>query len=225
LTRAMKPKMSEARPRVEGLYVITRADPCRGVSHAEVARAALEGGARVVQLRDKNATTRQLLEAAQTIRQLTRQAGALFFVNDRLDVALAAEADGVHLGENDLPVETARKLAGSRLLIGASASTPEEALEAAEAGADYLGVGCIFATPSKEDAGPPLGVGIIRRIKAVTSLPIIAVGGINAKNARAVLEAGADGIAVLSAISRAQDMTAAARNLVELISTFAVRQK
>lgn len=173
-----------------------------------------------MQLRDKAATTQQLLETARQIRRLTAETGVLFFVNDRLEVALAAEADGVHLGEDDLPVGIARELAGKKLLIGASVNTVEGALEAAGAGADYLGVGSIFSTPSKADAGPPLGVGIIRRIKSAVNLPVIAVGGINAGNAAEVLEAGADGIAVISAIANAADMVAAVKNLVALINRF-----
>ncbi len=227
--------------RVRGLYVITSEVPARGRTHVEVARAALEGGAAVIQLRDKYSPKVHLLETAITLREMCRAApspsrrrskamaterlwgpgaGALFFVNDRVDVALAAEADGVHLGEEDLSVDIAREIAGDRLLIGTSASTVQEALAAGKAGADYLGVGCIFPTLSKPDAGTPLGVGIIREIKAATDLPVIAIGGINASNAKEALEAGADGLAVISAISEAEDMVAATRNLVTLIEKF-----
>ncbi|NIM06036.1 MAG: thiamine phosphate synthase [Armatimonadetes bacterium] len=215
--------MSNSKPRVQGLYVITQTDPAKKRTHIDVARAALEGGAAIIQLRDKEATTRELLKTARNIRELTRQAGALFFVNDRLDVALAAKAEGVHLGEDDMPVAIARGLAGDRLIIGASVSTPKEAVEAERTGADYLGIGSIFPTPSKKDAGPPRGVGIIRQVKAVTKLPVIAIGGINADNAGEVLEAGADGIAVISAISGAEDMTAATANLVRLVGQYRVK--
>ena len=199
-----------------GLYVITSAVPDRGRTHLDVARAAVAGGARIIQLRDKTASSRQLLNDAQAIREITRAAGALFIVNDRLDIALAAEADGVHLGEEDLPIGLARKVAGEKLIIGASAGSVAEAQAAAAAGTDYLGVGCIFPTPSKPDTGPPLGCAIIREIKAAVNLPLIAIGGINATNAKEALQAGADGLAVISAVSNADDMVAATRNLLKL---------
>jgi thiamine-phosphate diphosphorylase len=226
-----------------------------------VARAALAGGATIIQLRDKTASTRRLLEIAQTIRRLTwgineqpdqsmqdfgggvreprqagftkpapttsdepsgpkRQAKALFIVNDRLDVALAAEADGVHVGQDDLPVEIARKIAGGNFIIGASSATLDEARRAAAAGADYLGIGTIFPTDSKADTGPALGLEILGQIKQATNLPVIAIGGITGDNAPSVLEAGADGLAVISAITGAPDMVAATRNLVTLIEKF-----
>jgi len=203
-----------------GLHVITCEVPANGRTHADVARAALAGGATIIQLRDKTASTRQLLEIAQSIRQLTRQAKALFIVNDRLDVALAAEADGVHVGQDDLPVEIARKIAGGNFIIGASATSLEEAHRAAAAGADYLGIGTIFPTGSKSDVGPALGLELLGQIKQATNLPVIAIGGITADNAPSVLEAGADGLAVISAISSAPDMVAATRNLVTLIEKF-----
>ena len=203
--------------KIHGLYVITSAVPDRGRPHLDVARAAVAGGARVIQLRDKQASSRQLLELALAIRGITKPAGLLFIVNDRLDIALAAGADGVHLGDEDLPIGLARKIVGEKLIIGASAGSVAEAQAAAAAGADYLGVGCIFPTPSKPDAGPPLGCQIIREIRAAVNLPLIAIGGINATNAKAALQAGADGLAVISAVSSADDMVAATRNLVELV--------
>jgi thiamine-phosphate pyrophosphorylase len=214
-----KRMMKKTEPRLQGLHVITRADPVRGRSHVDAAKAAIEGGARILQLRDKEATTRELLETAREIRRLTKQAGALFIVNDRLEAALAAGADGVHLGPEDLPVETARRLAGEGFIIGASAGSVEEAKAAEQAGADYLGVGPIFAAPSKPDAGPPLGAGVIRRIKAAVNLPLIAIGGISIDNAGEVMKAGADGIAVISAVSGAEDMTEAVRDLVRLVES------
>lgn len=200
-----------------GLYVITSAVPDRGRTHLDVARAAVAGGARVIQLRDKQASSRQLLELALAIREITKPAGVLFIVNDRLDIALAAEADGVHLGDEDLPIGLARKIAGDNFLIGASVKTVVEAQAAVAAGADHLGVGTIFPTISKADAGKALGCKIISDIKAAVKVPLIAIGGINATNAREALQAGADGIAVISAISNADDMVAATRNLVELV--------
>ena len=205
-----------------GLYVIT--ESWQGRTHLEVARAGLAGGARAVQLRAKEATTRELMGLGRAILALCREAGALFVVNDRLDVALALGADGVHLGPEDMPVAEARRVAdaaerglGHALLIGASAGTVEEALAAQREGADYLGVGSIFGTETKPDAGPPVGVGRIQEIKAVSHLPLVAIGGINAENAARVVEAGAAGAAVVSAISRADDMQAAARAIASAL--------
>jgi thiamine-phosphate pyrophosphorylase len=194
-----------------GLYVITEAWGGRG--HLEVARAGLAGGAKAVQLRAKDATTRELMDLGRAILAACRQAGAAFLVNDRLDVALALGADGVHLGPDDMPVADARRVADAvqpGLVIGASAGTVEEALAAERAGADYLGVGSIFGTDTKPDAGAPVGVARIREIRAATRLPIIAIGGVTAENVAQVIEAGAAGAAVISAISRADDMAAAA---------------
>lgn len=209
--------MAEQKPRIAGLYFITVNDPARGRGHLDCAKAALEGGARIIQLRDKDISIPELTELAKEMRQLTRQYGALLFINDRLDVALEVEADGVHVGQDDMPVEVIRHVASSRMLIGLSVSTVEEAKEAELAGADYLGVGCIYPTGSKDDASPAQGTNIICDIKAASKLPIIAIGGINAINVPAVLEAGADGFAVISAITAAPDMVAATKNLVTLI--------
>ena len=203
-----------------GLYVITADVADLGRSHLEIAEAALAAGVRTIQFRDKNMTTRELLETASVLRQRTRQAGARLFVNDRVDVALAVEADGVHLGPDDMPVAAARRLArhtSGGLRLGASAGTVEEAIAAAEAGADYLGVGSVFATDTKPDAGDPIGLEGLRKIAAATRLPVIAIGGITRENAASVIDAGADGAAVIRAVVRAPDMTVAARDLLEVV--------
>jgi thiamine-phosphate diphosphorylase len=199
---------------LRGLYVIT--DPHLGGGHLMGARAALQGGARIIQLRDKEATTRQLVEYAQSLRTLTREYGALLIINDRLNVALAVEADGVHLGQDDLPVALARRIGGERLIIGVSAETVEEALRAEADGADYLGVGPMFATDTKPDAGVPVGPERLRAIKERVSIPVFGIGGITLQNAPQVLMAGADGICVISAIFTAPEPVQATRQLVAL---------
>jgi thiamine-phosphate diphosphorylase len=199
---------------IRGLYVIT--DPHLGGGHLMGARAALQGGARIIQLRDKEATTRQLVEYAQSLRTLTREYGALLIINDRLNVALAVEADGVHLGQDDLPVALARRIGGERLIIGVSAETVEEALRAEADGADYLGVGPMFATDTKPDAGVPVGPERLRAIKERVSIPVFGIGGITLQNAPQVLMAGADGICVISAIFTAPEPVQATRQLVAL---------
>lgn len=202
-----------------GLYIVTQADPARGFGHMEVAAAALEGGADAIQLRGKELGGRELHGLALRMGDAIGRspAGGLFFVNDRIDVAMAAKADGVHLGQEDVPARAARSLMSAGMILGISATTVEEALAAREDGADYLGVGPVFATPSKDDAAPPIGLEGLKRIREAVELPIVAIGGIDADNARRVFDAGADGIAVISAVTGAEDMTVAVRELRLLV--------
>lgn len=199
------------------LYVVTDAGLSRGRSHRAVIEAAIVGGATVVQYREKHASTRQMIEEALELRDLTRRAGVPLIVNDRVDVALAVDADGVHVGQDDMPVALARRLIGNKLL-GVSAHSLSEALQAVRDGADYLGVGPIFATTTKPDAASPIGLDGLRAIRQHVSIPIVAIGGINQANAADVMRAGADGIAVVSAVVAADDVTAAARQLRALVS-------
>ncbi len=203
-----------------GLYVVTIRDEAAGRGHLDVAEAALAGGAHVLQLRDKELPARDLLALALRIREMitARAPRTLFIVNDRVDVAAAAGADGVHLGQEDLPCRAARAILGPEALIGVSATCLEEAVAAEAEGADYLGVGPVFPTPSKDDAAPAMGLADLARIRAATSLPIVAIGGIGEANAEAVLAHGADGIAVISAVTAAEDMAAAAGRLARLVS-------
>lgn len=210
--------MKGKREKLRGLYVIT--DSRLGGGHIAGARAALQGGARIIQLRDKEATTRQLVAYAQVLRTLTREYNALLIINDRLDVALAVEADGVHLGQEDMPVRLARRIAGEELIIGVSAETVDEAIRAEAEGADYLGVGPMFATATKPDAGAPVGPERLREIKQHVSLPVFGIAGITLQNAPLVLQAGADGICVISAILNAPDPIEATREFVALLSKY-----
>jgi thiamine-phosphate pyrophosphorylase len=202
-----------------GLYVVTERWDNR--SHIDVARAALAGGAKAIQLRDKDMPVRDLLAAAQAIREMCSAAGAVLIVNDRLDVALAAQADGVHLGQSDLPVGAARRaLTGyerRRFIVGVSVASVAEAQEAVAEGADYLGVSPVFATATKPDAGEAVGTRGLAEIRQAVSLPLVAIGGINTDNVADVIRAGADGAAVVSAITRADDMETAARRLAAII--------
>jgi thiamine-phosphate pyrophosphorylase len=202
--------------RLRGLYVVTCDYPAKGRTHLDVARAAVEAGAAALQLRDKEASSHLLFQLAREMRRITLGTPTLFFVNDRVDIALATGADGVHVGEEDLPVAIVRELAGERLLIGASVNSVETASAAAEAGADYLGAGSIFPTSSKADAGAPIGLEGLRQIRQEVSLPLVAIGGITRENAPEVIAAGADGLAVISALAAAEDMVGAAANLIRL---------
>jgi thiamine-phosphate diphosphorylase len=204
------------RPRVPGgLYAITAA--VRGRRHREVAEAALAGGASMIQLRDKSMTTRELLDEAAAILALCRGRGVPFIINDRVDVALAVGADGVHVGDDDMPVAEARRLLGPDAIIGASADSVATARAAADDGADYLGVGPMFATETKPDAGVPVGPQRIREIKGSVNIPVFGIGGITAENAGEVMAAGADGVAVISAIAEADDVAEAARAMVRAV--------
>jgi thiamine-phosphate pyrophosphorylase len=193
------------------LYAIV--DPLdTGRSPVALAEALLAGGARCLQLRLKDAPPRDLLAAARAIRPLARAAGALFLVNDRPDVAALAGADGVHLGQDDLPLAAARRVLGPRAVLGLSTHSPEEA--AAAAGADYVAVGPVFATASKAGALPPRGLPLVRAARAVLAVPLVAIGGIQPATAPDVLAAGADAVAMIAALVRAPDPAAAVRDVL-----------
>jgi len=200
-----------------GLCVITDEVLAPGCSHIRIAEESLSGGARMIQLRDKRRDSLDLYNIAVKIKSLCGKAGALFIVNDRLDIALASGADGVHLGQKDLPLTAARRLAPRPFIIGISVSSVEEARSAQEYGADYLGVGPVYPTGSKPDAGPDIGPGLIRSISEQCSIPIIAIGGINYSNVSEVINAGADGIAVISAVVCSPDIASASGRFVEII--------
>lgn len=199
------------------LYVITDETISGGQSHAEIVRQAVLGGADSIQLRDKRRSCAGLTVIGREIAEITRKAGAGFIVNDRLDVAMACGADGVHLGQDDMAVITARQLAPPGFIIGVSVGSVEEAREAERDSADYLALSPVFSSASKDDAGPGHGLETLREIRRAVSIPVIAIGGINRKNVRDVIKAGADGIAVISAVVASPDITTAARELRELV--------
>jgi thiamine-phosphate diphosphorylase len=183
-----------------------------------VAKAALDGGATVIQLRDKQASTRTLVEEGLALRELTREYGALLMVNDRIDVALAIDADGVHIGQDDdMPIHIARRLLERERILGISAGNPKEVETAMAAGADYVSIGSIYSTQAKADAGSPIGLRLLNETAARYTTPLIAIGGITAENAEAVVRAGAVGVAVITAVVSAEDITAATRRLATVI--------
>ncbi len=203
------------KPFTFGLYVVTDSGLARGRPLVEIVAAAIRGGADAVQLREKEAPARAQLALGRRLRDLTREAGVLFIVNDRADLAVALDADGVHVGQDDLPPDVARRIVGPERIIGVSAGTLDEALAARDAGADYLGVGPIYATATKPDAGAATGTELIAAIRRRVDLPIVGIGGIGRDNAAVVLAAGAEGVAVVSAVVAADDPEAAARELKE----------
>ena len=202
------------------LYVVTDGKLREGLTHKQIAKEAVSGGADVIQLRDKEMTGRELFIAACEIRDITRIAGTLFIVNDRIDIALASGADGVHLGQNDLPLYEARQLAPEDFILGISVGSVVEAIHAEAGGADYVALSPVFGTGTKPDAGPGHGTPLITAIKQNISIPVIGIGGIRKENVREVLASGADGIAVVSAVISSDDITKATRELKTLIRQY-----
>jgi thiamine-phosphate pyrophosphorylase len=201
-------------------YLVTQGDLSTGRPTAAVVDGALAGGIDVIQVREKHRSAREQLAVANRLREPTREAEVPLVVNDRVDVAVAADADGVHLGDDDLPVEVARDQLGSDALIGRSVSTVEAAREAEAAGAEYLGVGAIYATDSKDvpEEEHDIGLDVVRDIDAAVDIPFVGIGGITPENAAEVVAAGADGVAVISAITTADDVEAATRSLAEAVA-------
>ncbi len=218
---SFKPTHTQRLALLRGLYVLT--DPALRPDRTaeDVTVAALRGGARIVQLRDKTRSTPELIALARRLVALTRPANALLIINDRVDVALASDADGVHLGPDDMHPRDARQLLGPQRLVGISVSTVQEAQELAE-DASYLGVGAIFGTATKHDTGPAVGLERLREIRsAFPHLPLVAIGGIDNSNIQSIADAGADAAAVVSAVLLAPDMQSA---VSALVAHFAARQ-
>lgn len=206
--------VDRSRPiRIGRLHVLTDTAIQKRWTHAELAEAAIAGGADAVQYRQKTGSAREMIREALGVREACRKKGVLFLVNDRLDVALAVDADGLHLGRDDLPIPVARRVLGPHRILGGSAGSVEEALAGLHEGADYLGCGPVFATATKPDAGEATGTERIRALRAVVDLPILAIGGIDATNLAAALASGADGVAVASAVCAQPDPQAATRAL------------
>jgi thiamine-phosphate pyrophosphorylase len=186
-------------------------------SHLELAELAIAGGADTIQFREKCGETREMIRVAEQLQALCKRAGLTFIVNDRVDVAIASHADGVHLGQNDFPILLARDLLGKGAIIGGSAGNMEEARKCLSEGADYIGFGPVYFTASKEDAGPAGGLDLLKQVVEEIPLPIIAIGGITRENAPLVMQAGVHGIAVISAVCCQKDPTEATQCLRRLL--------
>lgn len=197
-----------------GVYLVTE-DAVPAEQRLPALSEALAAGARVIQLRDKSTPRGRLLEEARAMRALCDGWGALFIVNDDVALAWSADAHGVHLGQDDLPVGEARRLLGDRSLIGLSVSAVDQAQEADRLGVDYIGVGAIYATPTKAGA-KPRGIELLRSIRSRVGRPLVAIGGIDATNARAVFEAGADAVAVVRAVFAQPMVSDATRELLAI---------
>ena len=202
------------------LYLVTD-ETLAGTRGVEtVVRAAVAGGVTLVQVREKHGDRQKFLAHTRMLAAWLRTAGVPLIVNDSVEIALAVDADGVHVGQGDMPCAEVRRLVGPQKIIGVSVGSVAEARQAERDGANYLGISPIFATPTKPDAPPPVGLEGLRAIRAAVRLPLVAIGGIHASNAAQILAAGADGIAVVSAIMSASDPTAAARQLRVIISAW-----
>ncbi len=196
------------------LIVITDVDLARPRSVPEVVREALRAGAPAVQLRDKRAGAGELLERARALLPMVRDAGALLFVNDRLDVALAAGADGVHLGPDDIPVAAARAVVPSGFLVGASTDDPRRARALVADGADYIGCGTVYSTATKQDAGAVIGLSGLQSVAEAVDVPVVGIGGVTAERAAEIATTSASGVAAIAAVMSAADVGAAVRGLL-----------
>jgi thiamine-phosphate pyrophosphorylase len=218
------PGGSGPEPEVRGLYLVTDRALCGGRPLEEVVAQAVAGGVAGVQLREKDLSTRAFVELAVALKRLLGPAGVPLIINDRLDVALAAGADGLHVGQEDMPCALVRRFMGPRAVIGLSVETWEDVERAQDQDVDYLGISPVFPTPTKTDTKAAWGLEGIRRIRAFSRHPLVAIGGLNPANAAAAVQAGADGIAVVSAICASADPRLAARDLAGRIEA-ALRER
>jgi thiamine-phosphate pyrophosphorylase len=204
-------------PEVLRLYLVTDQSLTLGRPLADVVAAAVQGGVTCVQLREKQSSSRDFMAQAMALKALLAPHAVPLVINDRIDIALACGAEGVHLGQSDMPVQIARQLLPPNVFIGWSVETPDEVDQSQQLPVDYLGVSPVFATPTKTDTKTPWGLEGLRRVRAATTLPLVAIGGIHAGNAQEIMRAGADGLAVVSALCSAEQPMQAALELKRLI--------
>lgn len=200
------------------LYLVTDKYLARGRSTKEIVKTAVAGGVTCVQIREKDTDTREFVARAKELKRLLQPLGIPLIVNDRVDVALAVGADGIHLGQTDMTIEDTKRIVGNEIIIGISAESLQDAIDAQAQGADYIGISPVFNSDTKKDIATPLGLEGITNIRKQTSIPLVAIGGINKENIKSVIQAGADGIAVVSAIVSADSPEVSARELLHLIS-------
>jgi len=204
------------------LYFITDSR-LTGRTVLEDVGSVIHAGVKIIQYREKDLTTREMIDEAGKISRLCRENDVLFIINDRVDIALAVDADGVHLGNEDMPYEAARRILGNTKIIGLTVHDVGEAIEAERIGADYIGISPIFETTTKPDAGTPAGIDLIKYIKKAVKIPFVAIGGINQDNIKSVLEAGARSIAVISAIVTKDDVEKECKKFREVIISDSIK--
>src|SRR3989338_76566 len=198
-----------------GLYFITDSRLTKK-SVLDDVKAAIKAGVKIIQYREKEKNTKEMIEEARKIKEICGKSNVIFLINDRVDVCLAVNADGVHLGTDDMPYSTARKLLGDKI-IGLTVHNIKEASEAEKAGADYVGVSPIFETKTKLDAGPAAGLQLIKDVKTRVKIPFVAIGGIDLENLKSVLEAGANSIVAISAIVAKDDVEEECKKFISII--------
>jgi len=208
-----------ANAKIAGLYFVTDSKLSKQGILQDV-QQVIAAGCGIVQYREKEKETGEMVAEAKQIAVLCKEKKVLFLINDRIDIALAVDADGVHLGQQDMPCAIARKLLGNKKIIGLTVHSVEEAAQAQNQGVGYVSVSPIFQTTTKPDAGKPVGIELIKEIKSAVKVPVVAIGGINEQNLRQVLEAGADAVAIISAIVCAGNAAEAARRIIKKISEF-----
>lgn len=199
------------------LYLVTDRPLSLGRSLEEIVSKAVAGGVTMVQLREKEASTKEFIDLAIRLKEILKPYNVPLIINDRVDVALAADADGVHVGQSDMPYEIARKLLGPDKIIGLSVENMDEVLEANELDVDYIGISPVYATQTKTDTAVPFGLEGLREAVRISLHPTVAIGGMNMRTAAEVMQTGCDGIAVVSAISSAEDVTEASKELKEIV--------
>lgn len=204
-------------------YLVTDSRLSRKGTLSDV-KEAVEAGCKIIQYREKYKNTKEMIDEASEIKRICR-GRAIFLVNDRIDVALAVDADGVHIGQGDMPLETARKLLGADKIIGLTVHNVDEAIEAEKSGADYTGLGSIFDTTTKKDAGKGIGPSRIREVKNAIKIPVVAIGGINKENCRSVIENGADSLVAISAVVCSDDVRTETRDFIDIIQKIKNRKK
>lgn len=202
------------------LYLVTDSGMCSGMGLERLVAEAVAGGVTMVQLREKHACTREFLEKAQALQTILQPLGVPLLINDRVDIAMAVNAAGVHLGQSDTPCHVARELLGPEAIIGLTVDTDEQTVATESMDADYLGVGPVFETNTKPDHSPVLGVNGFTRRRALSTRPCVAIGSVRAEHAQSLLEAGADGLAVVSALCASEKPRQAAQELREAVESF-----
>lgn len=212
---AQDPNPKKTLLKVIDFYLVTDSGLSKKGTLSDV-KEAVEAGCKIVQYREKNSSTKEMVTEAAEIKRICSDK-AIFLVNDRIDVALAVDADGVHIGQEDMPIETARKLLGENKIIGLTVHNKEEAIEAEKKGADYIGLSPIFDTATKKDAGDGIGPGKIQEIKRSISIPIVVIGGINKENCESVVKNGADSLVAISAVVCSDDVKRETRSFIEII--------
>lgn len=201
-----------------GFYFITDSDISKNGIEKDV-QDALRAGIKIIQYREKNQPVKEMLKEAKKIQNMCKNK-AFFIINDRADISLAINSDGIHLGQDDIPCKIARKLLGTKKIIGVTANNAQEAIKAEEDGADYIGASPIFTTTTKKDAGKGAGLKLIKDIKSKVSIPVVAIGGINLKNVASVLEAGADSVSAISAVIKEGNTFTECKKFIQIIDRY-----